>query len=52
MEWRGDARYALASPLHPGMGVIMNALQTPLCLRLGIDLPIVQAPIGSASTWS
>jgi NAD(P)H-dependent flavin oxidoreductase YrpB (nitropropane dioxygenase family) len=28
----------------------MNLLQTPLCHRLGIDLPIVQAPIGSAST--
>lgn len=28
----------------------MNVLQTPLCRRLGIDLPIIQAPIGSAST--
>lgn len=28
----------------------MKLLQTPLCRRLGIDLPIVQAPIGSAST--
>lgn len=28
----------------------MNLLWTPLCDRLGIDLPIVQAPIGSAST--
>jgi len=26
------------------------ALRTPLCDRLGIDVPIVQAPIGSAST--
>jgi NAD(P)H-dependent flavin oxidoreductase YrpB (nitropropane dioxygenase family) len=25
-------------------------LRTPLCARLGIDLPIVQAPIGSATT--
>src|SRR5262247_2865667 len=28
----------------------MKALATPLCSRLGIDVPLVQAPIGSAST--
>ena len=28
----------------------MNLLRTPLCERLGIDLPIVQAPVGSAVT--
>jgi NAD(P)H-dependent flavin oxidoreductase YrpB (nitropropane dioxygenase family) len=28
----------------------MSALTTPLCSRLGIDVPVVQAPIGSAST--
>ncbi len=27
-----------------------SVLRTPLCDRLGIDLPIVQAPIGSAAT--
>ena len=30
----------------------MNALTTPLCATLGTDLPIVQAPIGSATTPS
>ncbi|MEP6598742.1 MAG: nitronate monooxygenase [Actinomycetota bacterium] len=28
----------------------MSVLRTPLCGRLGIEVPIVQAPIGSAST--
>lgn len=28
----------------------MNVLTTPLCATLGIDLPIAQAPIGSATT--
>ena len=28
----------------------MNLLKTPLCNLLGIDLPVVQAPIGSAGT--
>jgi nitronate monooxygenase/enoyl-[acyl-carrier protein] reductase II len=28
----------------------MTVLRTPLCERLGIDVPIVQAPIGSAAT--
>lgn len=28
----------------------MTVLRTPLCRRLGIDVPIVQAPIGSAAT--
>jgi nitronate monooxygenase/enoyl-[acyl-carrier protein] reductase II len=28
----------------------MSAIVTPLCGRLGIDVPVVQAPIGSAST--
>jgi NAD(P)H-dependent flavin oxidoreductase YrpB (nitropropane dioxygenase family) len=28
----------------------MNILRTPLCDRLGIEIPVVQAPIGSAST--
>jgi nitronate monooxygenase len=28
----------------------MNSLTTPLCATLGIDLPIAQAPVGSATT--
>ena len=28
----------------------MSGLATPLCARLGIDVPVVQAPIGSSST--
>lgn len=28
----------------------MNALTTPLCALLGVEVPIVQAPIGSATT--
>jgi NAD(P)H-dependent flavin oxidoreductase YrpB (nitropropane dioxygenase family) len=28
----------------------MSGLATPLCSRLGIDVPLVQAPIGSATT--
>ena len=28
----------------------MHGLATPLCSRLGIDVPLVQAPIGSAAT--
>ncbi len=28
----------------------MSLLTTPLCSRLGIDVPIVQAPVGSAAT--
>ncbi|MFJ9082853.1 NAD(P)H-dependent flavin oxidoreductase [Streptomyces sp. NPDC102340] len=40
----------MCRPKHPHEEDSMTTLTTPLCRQLGIEVPVVQAPIGSAVT--